>query len=89
MTISTYQALNDHSSAFGIVEGKGMDKQRHLRRKFTEMAAKRKNLEWELRDLEEELSLVHRTFEEQKMADDKRHFEQIQFLKRANQILRV
>jgi len=89
MTIKSYQALNDASSAFGIKVPRNDLNQRRQQKRYERLSRDKKRLEAERADLKEELQLVRRTFEEQKFADDKRHYEQVQFLKRVNQLLRV
>lgn len=88
MTLSSYQALNDNSSAYGMTREKDQEMHRRHRRKFKRLENEKNELEREAKLLRQELILVNRAAEEQKISDDRRHSEKMQFLKRVYQLLR-
>lgn len=90
MTIAAYQTLYESSVAFG------MRKALQAEQGKIEMVCKVEQLEQEKQELEQQLSemkvkceQVEKRAAEQRQLEEKKHAEELQFLKRANQQLKT
>jgi len=89
MTLAAYQALYESSTAFGMRKAlMAQSGKAELETKITEVIERKENLERETQELRIKIEQLERKYNEQKDAEEKKHAEEIQFLKRANQQLK-
>lgn len=90
MTLAAYQALYESSTAFGMRKALMAESGKtELEMKIQEVIDRKENLEKETQELRIKIEQLERKYNEQKDAEEKKHAEEIQFLKRANQQLKV
>jgi len=90
MTLAAYQALYESSTAYGMRKALMAESGKaELEFKITEVVEKKEQLERETQELRIKIDQLERKYNDQKEAEEKKHAEEIQFLKRANQQLKV
>ncbi|KAJ8350467.1 hypothetical protein SKAU_G00255970 [Synaphobranchus kaupii] len=89
MCMAAYQTLDESSVAFGIrkvlhaVEGKGQ-----MEKQIQDLEEEKRALERQLKEMEAECEAVQLREMERRDSEDKKHTEEIEFLKRTNQQLK-
>lgn len=90
MTLAAYQALYESSTAYGMRKALMAESGKaELETKITDVNERKEQLEKETQELRVKIDQLERKYNEQKDAEEKKHAEEIQFLKRANQQLKV
>jgi len=89
MTLAAYQAPYESSTAYGMRKALMAESGKsELEAKIAEINEQRDELERQIQDLKLKIDQLERKYAEQKDAEEKKHSEEIQFLKRANQQLK-
>ncbi len=89
MTLAAYQALYESSTAYGMRKALMAESGKaELESKIAEINEQKDELERQIQDLKLKIDQLERKYAEQKDAEEKKHTEEIQFLKRANQQLK-
>jgi len=90
MTLAAYQALYESSTAYGMRKALMAESGKaELETKITDVNERKELLEKETQELRIKIDQLERKYNEQKDSEEKKHAEEIQFLKRANQQLKV
>jgi len=89
MTIAAYQTLYESSVAFGMRKALAAEQGKSdLEHKVQEMESDKHDMERQLNELKLKFEQAEKRSVEQKQIDDKKHAEEIQFLKKTNQQLK-
>ncbi|PNF31130.1 33 kDa inner dynein arm light chain, axonemal, partial [Cryptotermes secundus] len=90
MTISAYQILYESSIAFGIRKALMAEQGKaDLENTVTKLQSEKSDLDKQVMELRSRADQIERRSNEQKLAEAKKHAEDIQFLKKTNQQLKV
>ncbi|KAL3311066.1 Axonemal dynein light intermediate polypeptide 1 [Cichlidogyrus casuarinus] len=90
MTIAAYQTLYESSVAFGMRKALQAEQGKaDMDRKIEELEQDKKELERHVNDLKAKCDQVEKRAAEQRMVEEKKHQDEIQFLKRNNQQLKA
>ncbi|PSN37487.1 33 kDa inner dynein arm light chain [Blattella germanica] len=89
MTISAYQILYESSVAFGIRKALMAEQGKaHLEERVETLCGEKADLEKQVVELRSRAEQIERRSNEQKLSEEKKHAEEIQFLKKTNQQLK-
>ncbi|KAM3176417.1 hypothetical protein ACTXT7_006540 [Hymenolepis weldensis] len=90
MTIAAYQTLYESSVAFGMRKALQSEQGKaDLESKILEMEAFKKNLDRQVNELKEKCEQIEKHAAEQRQVEEKKHQDEIQFLKLNNQQLKT
>ncbi|VDL42300.1 unnamed protein product [Hymenolepis diminuta] len=90
MTIAAYQTLYESSVAFGMRKALQSEQGKaDLETKILEMEAFKKSLDRQVNELKEKCEQIEKHAAEQRQVEEKKHQDEIQFLKLNNQQLKV
>jgi dynein light intermediate chain len=90
MTIAAYQTLYESSVAFGMRKALQAEQGKaEMEKKIEELEGERRELERQVNELKAKCEQIEKRAAEQRQIDDKKHQEEIQFLKRTNQQLKA
>jgi len=90
MTLTAYQTLYESSTAFGMRKALMAEQGKtDLEGKIEDLEEQKVEYERQLAELRMKVEQVERRANEQRQAEEKKHTEEIQFLKRANQQLKT
>lgn len=90
MTLAAYQALYESSTAYGMRKALMAESGKaDLEANINELTEQKEDLEKQVQELKIKIEQMDRKFNEQRETEEKKHSEEIQFLKRANQQLKV
>ncbi|XP_069690381.1 33 kDa inner dynein arm light chain, axonemal [Periplaneta americana] len=89
MTIAAYQILYESSVAFGIRKALMTEEgKQELEEAVTSLRSEKFELEKQVVELRSRAEMIERRANEQKLAEDKKHVEEITYLKKTNQQLK-
>ncbi|XP_078059606.1 axonemal dynein light intermediate polypeptide 1 [Mustelus asterias] len=90
MTISAYQTLYESSVAFGMRKAlQAEEGKTDMEKKIIDLEAEKKELERQLNEQKAKCEAIEKRENERRQVDEKKHAEEIQFLKRTNQQLKA
>ncbi|KAL5013135.1 hypothetical protein ScPMuIL_007405 [Solemya velum] len=90
MTISAYQTLYESSVAFGMRKALQAEQGKSdMEKKIQELEQEKRDLERNVNELKAKCEQIEKRAQEQKQVEEKKHQEEIQFLKRTNQQLKT
>ncbi|CDS37890.1 dynein light chain [Echinococcus multilocularis] len=90
MTIAAYQTLYESSVAFGMRKALQAEQGRaELDKKILELEAYKRDLERQVTELKAKCEQIEKRAAEQRQVEEKKHQDEIQFLKRNNQQLKT
>ncbi len=90
MTLAAYRSLYESSTAYGMRKALMAESGKSdLESKINEIANEKEELDLATVDLQTKMEEMERKFAEQRENEEKKHGEEIQFLKRANQQIKV
>jgi len=90
MTLHAYQTLYESSIAFGIRKALQAEQGKtDMETKISKLEEDKAGLEKEVSDLKRSCEMIEKRAAEQKVADEKNHADEINFLKRTNQQLKA
>ncbi|KAI0231075.1 hypothetical protein LSAT2_018549 [Lamellibrachia satsuma] len=90
MTIAAYQTLYESSVAFGMRKALQAEQGKaDTERKIQELEQDKRDLERQVNELKAKCEQIEKRAAEQRQVEEKKHTEEIQFLKRTNQQLKV
>merc|ERR1712199_48857 len=90
MTIAAYQTLYESSVAFGMRKALQAEQGKaEMERKIQELEQDKRDLERQVNDLKNKCEQIEKRAMEQRAVEEKKHPEEIQFLKRTNQQLKT
>ncbi|KAK2158241.1 hypothetical protein LSH36_174g04015 [Paralvinella palmiformis] len=90
MTIAAYQTLYESSVAFGMRKALQAEQGKaDMERKITELEQDKRDLERQVNELKAKCEQIEKRAAEQRQVEEKKHAEEIQFLKKTNQQLKV
>ena len=90
MTISAYQTLYESSVAFGMRKALQAEQGKaEMEKKIEELEGEKRDLERQVNELKAKCEQIERRAAEQRQVEEKKHAEEIQFLKRNNQQLKT
>ncbi|XP_042194857.1 axonemal dynein light intermediate polypeptide 1 isoform X1 [Callorhinchus milii] len=90
MTISAYQTLYESSVAFGMRKAlQAEEGKADMEKKIADLEVEKKELERQVNEQKAKCEGIEKRENERRQVDDKKHAEEIQFLKRTNQQLKV
>mmetsp|Transcript_56906 Transcript_56906/g.116469 ORF Transcript_56906/g.116469 Transcript_56906/m.116469 type:complete len:242 (+) Transcript_56906:169-894(+) len=89
MTISAYQTLYESSVAFGMRKALQAEQGKSdMENRIVQLEAEKKDLERQIQDLKAKCEAIEKRESERRQLDEKKHAEEVQFLKRTNQQLK-
>ncbi|NWZ71493.1 IDLC protein, partial [Acrocephalus arundinaceus] len=89
LTLSAYQALYESSVAFGVRKALQAEQGKaHLEKKIEELEEEKKELEKQVSEEKAKCEAIERQETERREIEEKKHSEEVQFLKRTNQQLK-
>ena len=89
MTIAAYQTLYESSVAFGMRKALQAEQGKSdMESKIKTLEAEKKDLERQIQDLKAKCEAIEKRESERRALDEKKHAEEVQFLKRSNQQLK-
>eukprot|EP00002_Diphylleia_rotans_P016991 TRINITY_DN32_c0_g1_i6.p1 TRINITY_DN32_c0_g1~~TRINITY_DN32_c0_g1_i6.p1 ORF type:complete len:102 (-),score=35.33 TRINITY_DN32_c0_g1_i6:454-759(-) len=89
MTISAYQTLYESSIAFGMRKALQAEQGRaDMETKISQLESDKKDLERQVQDLKAKCEAIEKRESERRAIEEKKHSEEIAFLKRTNQQLK-
>merc|ERR1711934_92792 len=89
MTIAAYQTLYESSIAFGM--RKALTAEQHkaeMEAKIKHLESDKKDLEGQVKELQERCESIEKREQERRAADEKKHAEEVDFLKKTNDQLK-
>ncbi|XP_058246770.1 axonemal dynein light intermediate polypeptide 1 isoform X2 [Hemibagrus wyckioides] len=90
MTIDAYQTLYESSVAFGMRKAlQAKQGQSDMELKITDLENEKRELERQVNELKAKCEAIERRENERRQVEEKKHTEEIQFLKRTNQQLKT
>merc|ERR1712142_213829 len=90
MTIAAYQTLYESSVAFGMRKALQAEQGKaDMETKIKELEEEKKDLERQVNELKAKCEQIEKRAAEQRAVEEKKHAEEIQFLKRTNQQLKA
>lgn len=90
MTIAAYQTLYESSVAFGMRKALQAEQGKtHMKNQIDELEAEKVELERQVNELKAKCEQTEKRAQEQRQVEEKKHAEEIQFLKRTNQQLKI
>jgi len=90
MTIAAYQTLYESSVAFGMRKALQAEQGKsEMERNIQELEQDKRDLERQVNDLKNKCEQIEKRAMEQRAVEEKKHTEEIQFLKRTNQQLKT
>ncbi|XP_064207632.1 axonemal dynein light intermediate polypeptide 1 isoform X1 [Anguilla rostrata] len=90
MTIAAYQTLYESSVAFGMRKALQAEQGKaDLEKKILELESEKKDLERQVNEQKAKCEAIERRETERRQVEEKKHTEEIQFLKRTNQQLKA
>ncbi|XP_023676988.2 axonemal dynein light intermediate polypeptide 1 [Paramormyrops kingsleyae] len=90
MTLAAYQTLYESSVAFGMRKALQTEQGKSdMEKKIEQLEKEKKELDRQVNEQRARCEAVEKREAERRQADEKKHSEEIQFLKRANQQLKV
>merc|ERR1711936_766863 len=90
MTIAAYQTLYESSIAFGMRKALQAEQGKaDMEKKISELEKEKLDLERQVNELKAKCEQIEKRANEQKQVEEKKHTEEIQFLKRTNQQLKT
>lgn len=90
MTIAAYQTLYESSVAFGMRKALQSEQGKSdMERRIAELEQDKRDLERQVNDLKAKCDQIEKRAAEQRSVEEKKHSEEINFLKRTNQQLKV
>merc|ERR1711942_628781 len=90
MTIAAYQTLYESSVAFGMRKALQAEQGKaDMETKIKELEEEKKDLERQVNELKAKCEQIEKRAAEQRAVEEKKHAEEIQFLKRTNQQLKT
>mmetsp|Transcript_25990 Transcript_25990/g.61626 ORF Transcript_25990/g.61626 Transcript_25990/m.61626 type:complete len:243 (+) Transcript_25990:143-871(+) len=85
MTISAYQTLYESSVAFGMRKALQAEQGKSdMENRIVQLEAEKKDLERQIQDLKAKCEAIEKRESERRQLDEKKHAEEVQFLKRTN-----
>ncbi|NXV05407.1 IDLC protein, partial [Cettia cetti] len=89
LTLSAYQALYESSVAFGVRKALQAEQGKaHLEKRIEELEEEKKELEKQVSEEKAKCEAIERQETERREIEEKKHSEEVQFLKRTNQQLK-
>ncbi|NXN02930.1 IDLC protein, partial [Sylvia borin] len=89
LTLSAYQALYESSVAFGVRKALQAEQGKaHLEKRIVELEEEKKELEKQVSEEKAKCEAIERQETERREIEEKKHSEEVQFLKRTNQQLK-
>ncbi|XP_071486648.1 33 kDa inner dynein arm light chain, axonemal [Diadema setosum] len=90
MTIAAYQTLYESSVAFGMRKALQAEQGKSdMEKKITELEQEKRELERQVNELKAKCEAIEKREAERRQVEEKKHAEEIQFLKRTNQQLKT
>ncbi|TSQ69498.1 Axonemal dynein light intermediate polypeptide 1 [Bagarius yarrelli] len=90
MTIDAYQTLYESSVAFGMRKALQAEQGKSdMEKKIVDLENEKKELEKQLNEQKAKCEAIERSENERRQVEEKKHTEEIQFLKRTNQQLKI
>jgi len=90
MTIAAYQTLYESSVAFGMRKALQAEQGKSdMERKISELEQDKRDLERQVNELKAKCDQIEKRAAEQRAVEEKKHTEEIQFLKKTNQQLKT
>lgn len=90
MTIAAYQTLYESSVAFGMRKALQAEQGKaDMEKKIAELEDEKRELEKNVNELKAKCEQIEKRAQEQRQVEEKKHTEEIQFLKRTNQQLKT
>merc|ERR1712113_980797 len=90
MTIAAYQTLYESSVAFGMRKALQAEQGKtDMQKKIEELEEEKKDLERQVNELKSKCDAIEKREAERRVVEEKKHAEEIQFLKRTNQQLKT
>ncbi|XP_002731258.1 33 kDa inner dynein arm light chain, axonemal [Saccoglossus kowalevskii] len=90
MTIAAYQTLYESSVAFGMRKALQAEQGKaDMEKKISELEQDKKDLERQVNELKAKCEAIEKREAERRQVEEKKHAEEIQFLKRTNQQLKT
>uniref|UniRef100_UPI00398E5DE6 axonemal dynein light intermediate polypeptide 1 n=1 Tax=Pristiophorus japonicus TaxID=55135 RepID=UPI00398E5DE6 len=90
MTISAYQTLYESSVAFGMRKAlQAEEGKTDMEKRIIDLEAEKKELERQLNEQKAKCEAIEKRENERRQVEEKKHAEEIQFLKRTNQQLKA
>ncbi|XP_051892358.1 axonemal dynein light intermediate polypeptide 1 [Pristis pectinata] len=90
MTISAYQTLYESSVAFGMRKAlQAEEGKTDMEKKIIDLETEKKDLERQLNEQKAKCEAIEKRENERRQVEEKKHAEEIQFLKRTNQQLKA
>ncbi|XP_039942332.1 axonemal dynein light intermediate polypeptide 1 [Hirundo rustica] len=90
LTLSAYQALYESSVAFGVRKALQAEQGKaHLEKRIVELEEEKKELEKQVSEEKAKCEAIERQETERREIEEKKHSEEVQFLKRTNQQLKA
>ncbi|EDV23282.1 axonemal dynein light chain p33 [Trichoplax adhaerens] len=90
MTIAAYQTLYESSVAFGMRKALQAEQGKaDMENKISELESEKRDSERQVNELKAKCEAIEKREAERRMVEEKRHTEEIQFLKRTNQQLKA
>uniref|UniRef100_A0A7S4NAJ5 Uncharacterized protein n=1 Tax=Guillardia theta TaxID=55529 RepID=A0A7S4NAJ5_GUITH len=89
MTIAAYQTLYESSVAFGMRKALQAEQGKSdLENRIVQLESEKKDLERQIQDLKAKCEAIEKRESERRQLDEKKHAEEVQFLRRSNQQLK-
>ncbi len=90
MTIAAYQTLYESSVAFGMRKALMAEQGKaDMERKVQDLEEDKRDLERQVNELKAKIEQIEKRNTEQRAVEEKKHAEEIQYLKKTNQQLKV
>jgi len=90
MTIAAYQTLYESSVAFGMRKALQAEQGKaDMEKRIAELEEEKRDLEKNVNELKAKCDQIEKRAQEQRQVEEKKHTEEIQFLKRTNQQLKT
>uniref|UniRef100_A0A8C3XD06 Axonemal dynein light intermediate polypeptide 1 n=1 Tax=Cyanoderma ruficeps TaxID=181631 RepID=A0A8C3XD06_9PASS len=90
LTLAAYQALYESSVAFGVRKALQAEQGKaHLEKRIVELEEEKKELEKQVSEEKAKCEAIERQETERREIEEKKHSEEVQFLKRTNQQLKA
>ncbi|KAK3578252.1 hypothetical protein CHS0354_011572 [Potamilus streckersoni] len=90
MTIAAYQTLYESSVAFGMRKALQAEQGKaDMEKRISELETEKRDLEKQVNELKAKCEQIEKRAQEQRQVEEKKHQEEIQFLKRTNQQLKT
>uniref|UniRef100_K1PNS2 33 kDa inner dynein arm light chain, axonemal n=1 Tax=Magallana gigas TaxID=29159 RepID=K1PNS2_MAGGI len=90
MTIAAYQTLYESSVAFGMRKALWAEQGKaDMEKKISDLEEEKRDLEKQVNELKGKCDQIEKRAQEQRMVEEKKHTEEMQFLKRTNQQLKT